>query len=197
MRVSHPGQIYAGQQVQFTVAVKDATTGRGLRYAKVCLNKPGDIYQVGSTNSNGQVTFTITPQSTGTIKVTVTRLHNADNLTYNQYRPSQTICQVLEPQGGVQSSGSDELLPTSLCITHFPIFAKENLKISYGIPENGDVSLTVYDVTGSVVKAITHTHHHPGYYSEMINTEGLSSGVYFLVLKQNNEKVSKKFLLIR
>ncbi len=197
MSVSHPRQIYAGQQVQFTVTVRDALDGRRLQYAKVCLNKPNDIYQVGSTNSNGQVTFTITPQSSGTMKITVTRLHNADNLTYNQYRPSQTTCLVLEPLGGGQSSDSDELLPTSLCITHLPALAEEKLAISYGIPEPGDVLITVYDITGSVVKSITHTYRHPGYYQKTISAEGLSSGIYFLVVRQNNEKVSKKFLLIK
>ena len=196
MSVSHPGQIYVGQQVQFTVTVRDAADGRRLQYAKVCLNKPNDIYQVGSTNSNGQVTFTITPQSSGTMKVTVTRLHNADNLAYTQYRPSQTTCLVLEPGGG-QSSGSDELIPSSLCIANFPTFVQENLTISYGIPEPGEVFLIIYDITGSIVGSKTLKHQRPGYYKEMINSEGLSNGIYFLMLKQHNEQVSRKFLLIK
>ncbi|MEO0127633.1 MAG: C25 family cysteine peptidase [candidate division WOR-3 bacterium] len=197
LNVSHPRRIYVGQAAQFTVTVSDASTGRRLQYSKVCLNKPGDIYQVGSTYANGQVTFTITPQSTGTLKVTVTRLHNADN-NYTQYRPSQTTCQVLiPPEGGEQSSGSDELLPTSLCITGLPSLVRGNLTIKYGIPVQGDVYLSIYDVLGSQVMSISRTSLKPKYYCEAINTCDFASGVYFVVLKQNNEKVSKKFLLIR
>ncbi len=197
LNVNHPRWIYVGQATQFTVTVSDASTGRRLQYSKVCLNKPGDIYQVGSTNANGQATFTVTPQSTGTLKVTVTRLHNADN-NYTQYRPSQTICQVLIPsEGGEQSSGSDELLPTSLCITGLPSIVKGNLTINYGIPILGEVNLTIYDATGSKVKSISHANLKPNYYRETINTDGLTAGIYFVVLKQNHEKVSKKFLLIK
>ncbi|MEO0129288.1 MAG: C25 family cysteine peptidase [candidate division WOR-3 bacterium] len=197
LQVSHPQRIYVGQATQFTVTVSDASTGRRLQYSKVCLNKPGDIYQVGYTNANGQVTFTITPRSTGTLKVTVTRLHNADN-NYTQYRPSQTTCQVLiPPEGGEQSSGSDELLPTSLCITGLPALVKGKLTINYGIPVQGDVHFAIYDATGSMVKSIARANLPPKYYRETINTDELSSGTYFVVLKQNNEKVSKKFLLIK
>ncbi|MEO0183447.1 MAG: T9SS type A sorting domain-containing protein [candidate division WOR-3 bacterium] len=197
LQVTHPTRIYVGQQTYFKVTVSDASSGRRLRYSKVCLNKPGDIYQVGSTNANGQVTFTVTPQSTGILKVTVTRLHNADN-NYTQYRPSQTTCQVLiPPEGGEQSSGSDELLPTSLCITGLPSIVKGDLNINYGIPIPGDVHFAIYDATGSMVKSITHANLKPKYYREYINTDKLSSGIYFVVLKQNNENVSKKFLLIK
>ncbi len=197
LNVSHPRRIYVGQATQFTVTVSDASTGRRLQYSKVCLNKPGDVYQVGSTNADGQITFTITPQSTGTLKVTVTRLHNADN-NYTQYRPSQTTCMVLiPPEGGEQSSGSDELLPTSLCITGLPSIVKGNLTINYGIPILGEVHLAIYDVAGSMVKSITHANPKPKYYRETINIDGLSSGIYFVVLKQNNEKTTKKFLLVK
>jgi hypothetical protein len=99
MTVTHPLQIPVGIQTQFTVTVKDAFLNNPLRYAKVCLNKAGDIYLVNSTNESGQVTFSVKPRSTGLMKVTVTRLHNADN-NYNQYRPSQTNCQVVIGGGG-------------------------------------------------------------------------------------------------
>ncbi len=37
----------------------------------------------------------------------------------------------------------------------------------------------------------------PGFYKIALDTKNLLSGVYFVVLKQNNEQISKKFLLIR
>ncbi len=37
----------------------------------------------------------------------------------------------------------------------------------------------------------------PGYYVQKINLEESSGGIYFVVLKQNDKQVSRKFLLIK
>ncbi|MGQ9535231.1 MAG: C25 family cysteine peptidase [bacterium] len=193
--VSHPHQVYVGNTTQFRVRVRDATTGSYVAHAKVCLNKPNDIYQIGYTDANGQITFTITPQTTGTIKVTITRIH--DNNTYIQYFPSQTICQVLEPASGGQSFGSNELLPATICIIDLTTISRANLTINYGIPVQGDIFLKIYDVTGSLVKSTSQANLHPGFYKVIVYTKGLPSGVYFVVLKQNEEQVGKKCMFIR
>ena len=86
LNVSHPIQTPVGQQTQFLVRVRDATTNNPVQWAKVCLNKPNDIYQAGYTNANGQITFVITPRTEGMIKVTVTRAHNLST-GYVQYLP--------------------------------------------------------------------------------------------------------------
>ncbi len=194
MSVSHPPRIYVGVTTYFTVTVKDIATGNPLQYAKVCLNKPNDIYVVGSTNANGQVTFSIRPQSTGMLKVTVTRFHNSGS-NYTQYRPSQTTCQVALPEGGGQASNSEELLPDMLCITKMPTVSRYNLQIKYGIPRDGAITISFYDATGSQVRLIKRENLVPGYYQEMIDTEYLSHGIYFVVLRQGDEKVLRKFLL--
>jgi len=194
--VTHPTCIPAGTQTQFTVTVKDtAPPNSPLQYAKVCLNKPGDVYRVGSTDANGQVTFVITPRTTGEMQVTVTRLHNLDN--YSQYRPSQTTCQVLYYPGGQQSSGSGEMLPDALCITGMPTILKNNAVVKFGVPKQGDIAISVYDVIGSRMTFIKREDVLPGYYQKKIDTERLANGVYFVVLKQGDEKVSRKFLLVK
>jgi len=196
MSVNHPRQIYVGITINLTVSVKDAFTDSPLQYAKVCLNKPQDIYAVGSTDANGQVTFRIKAQSTGTLKVTVTRFHNSSS-NYTQYRPSQTTCQVLEPPGGGQSSGSDKLLPTSLCITGLQTVINEKFVLTYGISMQGDVSITIYDATGSKVKSMVCLDLQSGYYEEFMDVRKFSCGVYFLELKQNEKKVSRKLLVVK
>ncbi len=193
--VNHPRVVYVGIPTQLRITVRDAVTGYYVAHAKVCLNKPNDIYQVGYTGANGQITFIITPQTTGIIKVTVTRIH--DNNTYIQYFPSQTTCQVLEPPGGGQSSDDSELLPTTLCIIDLNTISTNNLIINYGLPVYGNVSLILYNETGSMVRKVVQANLQPGFYKISLYTKNLSSGVYFLVLKQINEQVSKKFLLIR
>jgi len=197
IRVSHPRRIWVGVQTQFTVTVRDAATNDYVPYAKVCLNKPNDIYEVGLTDIYGQITFRITPHSIGTLKVTVTRTHNYED-NYIQYYPSRTTCRVYdEGSGGEQASGTDKILPTVLCITEMPTILKKNALMKFGIPRQGDISISVYSATGSRVKLTKRENLLPGYYQEKLNIRNLASGVYFIVLKQDNEKVNKKFLLVK
>lgn len=198
MMVTHPTQIPAGVQTNFTVTVGTYTIPpTPLQYAKVCLNKPDDIYEVGTTDANGQVTFSITPQYGGPMKVTVTRFHNIDTY-YAQYRPSQTFCEVIPTGGGGgQSAGSNIIAPEHLCITWMPTLIKGDVLIRYGVPEKNKVDLTVYNILGARVSLIRNEKLVPGYYEDMLDARDLASGVYFIVLRQGNEKVSKKFLLIK
>jgi hypothetical protein len=177
--------------------VIDALTSAPLQYAKVCLHKANDIFQVGSTDANGQVTFSIRPRTTGEIKVTVTRPHDADN-NYNQYLPSQTICRVLDDRGGgCQSSGSGEMVPVALCITEMPTISSNNCVIKFGVPHKKDITISVYDATGSRVELVKRKNIPEGYYQERLDTKAFANGIYFLVLKQGNDMVNRKFLVIR
>jgi hypothetical protein len=203
MSVIHPTRIPVGEPTNFTVAVRDAHSGVPLPCAKVCLNKPNglnephDIYEVGYTDAGGEVAFVITPQTTGTLKVTVTRLHNFSG-SYAQYRPSQTTCRVRDyGGGGGQSFGSEDILPSTLCVTQMATILRTNNVITFGIPREGDITITLYDITGSRAKVIKRENLLPGYYQEKIDVTRLSSGIYFIVLRQANERVSRKCLLIK
>jgi|GEM_PF-2681254 len=59
-----------------------------------------------------------------------------------------------------------------------------------------DAEIIIYDIIGARRKSIKIENRLSGKYQKRINLAGLSSGVYFVVLEQNNEKVSKKFLLV-
>jgi hypothetical protein len=197
MMVTHPTLIPTGVQ-NFTVTVGTYTIPpTPLQYAKVCLNKTDDIYEVGSTDANGQVTFSITPQYGGPMKVTVTRFHNIES-NYAQYRPSETFCEVMPGGGGGgQSAGSNIIAPEHLCITWMPTLIKEGTTIKYGVPEKNKVDLTIYNILGARVSTLRNEKLVPGYYEDMFDARNLASGVYFIVLRQGNEKVSKKFLFIK
>ncbi|MEM0492796.1 MAG: DUF2341 domain-containing protein [Candidatus Thermoplasmatota archaeon] len=72
MSVSHPSQLSTGPS-QFTVYVTSG--GSPLSNAHVCLWKGTEVYLEGDTNANGYVTLTPSPQTGGTMYVTVTK-HN-------------------------------------------------------------------------------------------------------------------------
>lgn len=198
MMVTHPTLIPTGVQTNFTVTVKTASLPpTPLPHAKVCLHKPDDIYEVGSTDANGQVTFSITPQYGGFMKITVTRFHNIES-NYNQYRPYQDSCAVIPTDGGGgQSAGSNIIAPEHLCITWMPTLIKGDVSIRYGVPEKNKVDLIVYNILGARVNVIRSEKLIPGYYEDMLDARDLASGIYFIVLRQGNEKVSKKFLFIK
>jgi hypothetical protein len=182
--------------MEFQVVVTDASTGSPVPDAKVCLNKPGDVYAVGYTDNDGQVTWIIYPRRVGSMKVTVTRLHNHD-ASYTQYLPSQTTCLVLHAPDGEQASGSDGIIPDHLCITHMPTFCRNAILIKYGVPIENTVEIVVYDILGSRVITQNIEALPPGYYEARIDIDNLANGIYFMVLRQGIELVTEKFLVVR
>lgn len=79
----------------------------------------------------------------------------------------------------------------------FPNPCSGLLNIEYVLQKPGVAEISIYDVTGARKKSIQHEAQLSGWYQEKLDTKELVSGVYFIVLRQGNEKVSKKFLLIR
>jgi len=79
----------------------------------------------------------------------------------------------------------------------FPNPSRGTANIAYTLLEHSEIALSIYDVAGVMVRQIKQGYLVPGYYQEKIDTKDLSSGVYFVVLKQNNERVSKKFLVVK
>jgi hypothetical protein len=71
------------------------------------------------------------------------------------------------------------------------------LNIKYAVYTQTETELSFYDVTGSRKKSIQHEAQPSGWYQEKLDTKNLPSGIYFIVLKQGNKKVSQKFLLIQ
>ena len=67
--VTYPGSITVGPQ-DFTVEVLDG--GEGVEHALVCLMKDVEVYETGYTDSEGSITLSIDPTSSGTLEVTVT-----------------------------------------------------------------------------------------------------------------------------
>jgi hypothetical protein len=70
--VTHPDTLPPGTS-SFTVHVEDAVYHFTVYLAYVCLWKAGDVYEAGYTNTSGEITFTPSPCSAGSVYVTVTK----------------------------------------------------------------------------------------------------------------------------
>lgn len=71
-------------------------------------------------------------------------------------------------------------------------------KINFQLPENSNVKLYVYDVTGrTVAELISGKYYTAGYHTIEFNASSLSSGVYFYKLTTENNSSIKKMMLIK
>ncbi len=77
-----------------------------------------------------------------------------------------------------------------------------NTWISYSLPDNGNVSLTIYDLTGELVRTLQNGHQPAGKHTVMwdgLNDFGnrVSSGIYFYSLKTEGFVETKKLFKLK
>ena len=70
-------------------------------------------------------------------------------------------------------------------------------KITYSIPSDGVVTLTVFDIAGKEITTLVNKYQTAGYYSVDFNASALSSGVYFYRFQTRDYKETKKMTLIK
>lgn len=70
-------------------------------------------------------------------------------------------------------------------------------KIDYEVPNEGIVSLLIYDISGREVKKLTTGFKPAGYYTESFDASGLSSGVYFYRLTLNANTGGREFISVK
>jgi hypothetical protein len=100
--VSHGAEFTIGDP-SYTVTVTDY--GSAISSARVCLLKGTEVYEIGTTNVSGQVTFYPSPVTTGTMYVTVTK---------NDYLPYEGTADVVEENDSVSGNVTLELMAGSL-----------------------------------------------------------------------------------
>ena len=69
--------------------------------------------------------------------------------------------------------------------------------LNYHVAENGLVNISVFDISGRLVKEITNGHQSVGQYEVTWTAENQSSGVYFVKFNVNDFTQIKKVLLVK
>ncbi|MBK7447610.1 MAG: T9SS type A sorting domain-containing protein [Ignavibacteria bacterium] len=91
--------------------------------------------------------------------------------------------------------------PDNFSLTqNYPNPFNPSTKISYSIPSEGKVSLSIFDMTGKEVKSLVNSEQTAGYYSVSFDGSSLASGVYYYrvtVTGQNNFVATRKMLLVK
>jgi hypothetical protein len=70
-------------------------------------------------------------------------------------------------------------------------------RITYTVPVASNISLTVYDALGREIKSLVNEEKSPGNYTVQFDGTGLSSGIYFYLMKANNFIETKKLILLK
>ncbi|MEO0092433.1 MAG: FlgD immunoglobulin-like domain containing protein, partial [candidate division WOR-3 bacterium] len=74
--------------------------------------------------------------------------------------------------------------------------------ICYSLPAETKVSLVIYDVSGRLVKTLVNESKEPGFYTVIWNGTDdsgrkVNEGVYFYVLKTDENKMQRKMLILK
>jgi hypothetical protein len=83
----------------------------------------------------------------------------------------------------------------SLNIVVFPNPTKEIASISFNLNKRSDVVISIYDLSGNVVKTIPYKNQDAGNHSVSININDLSAGTYIAAMESNGVKNTAKFVI--
>ncbi len=108
--------------------------------------------------------------------------------------------------GTVDVEEDDNTSPTDYAlIQNYPNPFNPSTKIRYNVPYDSNVKITIYNVTGEVVKVLVDAFNRAGLHETEFNTRGtdLSSGVYFYSIeanavdRSNSFRETKKMVLLK
>ncbi len=80
---------------------------------------------------------------------------------------------------------------------NYPNPFNPSTKISFSIPNGGDVNLKIYNILGEIIKVYYLPNTNRGFNSIDFNGNGLSSGVYFYSIEYENKVLTNNMLLIK
>jgi hypothetical protein len=70
-------------------------------------------------------------------------------------------------------------------------------RIKFDIPNSGNVSIKIYDITGKEIIELVNQYLSPGTYEALWDADGFASGVYYYRLETDGFSKTNKMLLVR
>ena len=81
--------------------------------------------------------------------------------------------------------------------SNFPNPFDSQTTISFFVPENGNVSVAVYDLVGNMIEELTNTNFEPGMYNILFNADNIAQGTYFVRMQAANTILTKKIDVVK
>ena len=110
--------------------------------------------------------------------------------TFGQIAPSYN-------DGQKATAFAAQEVPTEYSISNYPNPFNPTTTINYQLPENGFVTIKVYDVLGKEIATLVNENKSGGYYNINFDASKLTSGVYIYTINVNGFTQSKKMLLMK
>lgn len=113
---------------------------------------------------------------------------NMDSVTGWEAVPSREFLNGVEALSDVKVIGNAFNVPSIL---------KGEGSLSFSIASNSDVNVSMYDVTGRMVKSLANGSFTKGIHTINMNSEDFNQGVYFVKVNANGMSVSKKVIVVK
>jgi len=102
----------------------------------------------------------------------------------------------LRPTGGSGGAGTGAaLLPTKLALSVSPNPMRLGTTIRYSVPVATNVSLKLYDITGSLARTVSSGQVKSGSYTANLSAKGLARGVYILKMQSDACSLTRKLVI--
>ena len=80
---------------------------------------------------------------------------------------------------------------------NYPNPFNPSTKIKFAVPNESNVKISVYDITGRFIATLVNENLKPANYEINFNASAYSSGVYFYKIETNNFADTKKMVLVK
>jgi photosystem II stability/assembly factor-like uncharacterized protein len=91
-----------------------------------------------------------------------------------------------------------EVIPVEFSLhQNYPNPFNGSTSIEYALPEEGYVTIQLYDITGRMVKQLVKEHKTAGIHKTTVKSDDLASGIYVYTLCVNDIKISKKLVVLK
>ncbi len=165
-------------------------------------------WKAGNYIFNGsvpQVTGTVMPDSVKNVTIsnssgvsTSKKLTILDTLFLKTGTLSGDYTARVTVTGGTSvDNNAPEIPQTFSLMQNYPNPFNPSTVISYHIPSSGHVSLRVFDAIGKEAAVLVNETQSAGSYGVQFNAQGLSSGMYFAMLRSGGKMEMKKMILMK
>ena len=103
----------------------------------------------------------------------------------------------LAQQNFIVSVEEKGVIPNSISVNNFPNPFNNSTVIQFVIPEEGNISLDLYNSLGEKIENLSDGFKIAGEYEVYLNGNSLASGVYFIILRTSEHIYSHKILMLK
>jgi hypothetical protein len=111
---------------------------------------------------------------------------------------SPKLWEITLPSGTTSVQGENINSPIQFILQqNYPNPFNPSTKISYSIPQSGNVTLKIFDVLGKEIASLVNGFVTSGYHEIQFDAKNLSAGIYFYTVTLAGNSITKKMILLK